>query len=327
MREPRSLWKIDRNKVDFYEVVSRINRNNQLVGYRIKDKDARFSSNRLMRQLDQEEWQYKNISVEEFKKAVKLGLIRNVRIQVDNLTGINGFKLRELPTEDENFIWKPEAVVYLDYPIIIGYLVRNMTENTVNYKDRLYKSNEVFFMLLEDISKYVEKFHNYNFGTPNSWDKRPYLYCAEGANPFLYVPRSVTIMTSESDMGKKYVRLPYLYVDYLKEYVLKHCSNQMGNVVWNIKKYSHKAEQVYFEAELKSLWDMKIFNSFTYGIHFTIEEAARDNEEVGYSKMDELESPDEILEREEYEKYSRSAKGKVDSGVTGVLGLWRRLTR
>ena len=81
-----------------YKVINKVHHNNQFCGYKLVDL-----------------WQnsYVYIGRNQFKELVEVGKIKDCKCSGEDVTGINGFRLRELPIEDIDVGIEAVALLYL----------------------------------------------------------------------------------------------------------------------------------------------------------------------------------------------------------------------
>lgn len=275
-----------------YEVLARVNKDGELWGYKV-----RASSNQSPVYVERQ----------EFIETAKAGRIRNCKVVGGELTGTNGFKLRNLPTESMDKSIKVVAKLYLGNTLVpVGYIFENSTDRTIRYNHKSIQKGCVFVVSTHDISCFSNALIGYEL-------VRNVTYKAVGT--FEIIPEiglrpridkiSITVYNPTTDTY--FVRLPYLYNQEFKEYADMMARSMHIKLIMN----TIRTDIVYEESLLAR--ELALFDTSMTLFRNNIYDAMEDN-----NYQEETDLLDDI-DRDKDEYDTSNIFG--DTEETGIKGL------
>ena len=275
-----------------YKVINKVHHNNQFCGYKLVDL-----------------WQnsYVYIGRNQFKELVEVGKIKDCKCSGEDVTGINGFRLRELPIEDIDVGIEAVALLYLgNMQQPIGYILENKTNQEIKYNNKIIDKNCLFIVPLFDISLFVKELKGYNALHSRNMNSIGVLEI----QPITKLKPSIdniSITVYNSTTNTYYVRLPYLYNKELKEYIDGIVENKNIKLIMNVVKNDIISEETLLAKEM-SLWNtsMRLY-------HNNIYDAMEDNRHFEDCEMlDDAEDDEKWNEESKSFESSNKIKGFKD---------------
>lgn len=202
-----------------FRVIARIYDSGELCGYRLQPAHAN-------------QGQYLDVSTEDFKQAVRDKAILNCTISGEDVSGINGFKLRELPKISLSARQLTvQARLNLGGQRVIGYVFKNESMEHLNIGEKYFGPGEYFALSNFDLQSCSELIYGYDVESFNGKNEIGNCRLVPISGYAGTIQNEINITAYNPDNNTYYVRLPYLYSQSIKQYLDKLSAGTGLNIV------------------------------------------------------------------------------------------------